>query len=51
LAGLSFESPDEFLEALQSILEGIEKGTFQAVFLEWIDRSKKGVATNGEYTH
>jgi hypothetical protein len=50
LAGLSFGDADELLEAVQSILEGIEKVTLQGVFLEWMDGLKKCIAINGEYT-
>jgi hypothetical protein len=51
LAGLSFESADELLEGVQGPLDGIEKGTLQAVFLEWTDGLRKCIATNGEYTN
>jgi hypothetical protein len=50
LAGLSFENADELLEAVQGVLECIEKDTFRAVFLEWMDRLRKGIATIGEHT-
>jgi hypothetical protein len=33
LAGLSFESADEILVALQGLLEGIEKGPLEGSFL------------------
>jgi hypothetical protein len=38
LAGLSFEDADQLLAALEGVLEGIEKLTLQAVFLEWMDQ-------------
>jgi histone-lysine N-methyltransferase SETMAR len=50
LAGLSFEDADQLLTAVEGILEGIEKVTLQAVLLEWMDRLKKYIAINGEYT-
>jgi hypothetical protein len=34
LAGLSFENADQLLAAGEGVLEGIEKVTLQAVFLE-----------------
>jgi hypothetical protein len=37
LAGLSFEDADQLLAAVEGVLEGIEKVTLQAVFLEWMD--------------
>jgi hypothetical protein len=50
LAGLSFEDADQLLAATEGVLEGIEKVTLQAVFLEWMDRLRKCIATNGENT-
>jgi hypothetical protein len=50
LAGLSFEDADQLLAAVEGVLEGIEKVTLQAVLLEWMDRLRKCIATNGEYT-
>jgi hypothetical protein len=50
LAGLSFEDADQLLGALESVVEGIEKVTMQAIILEWMDRLRKCIATNGEYT-
>jgi hypothetical protein len=50
LAGLSFENADQLLAAVEAVREGIEKVTLQAVFCEWIDRSRRCIATNGEYT-
>jgi histone-lysine N-methyltransferase SETMAR len=37
LAGLSFEDADQLLVAVEDVIEGIEKVTLQAVFLEWMD--------------
>jgi hypothetical protein len=50
LARLSFEGRDEFLEAVQGALEGIEKGTLEAVFIELMDPLRKCIPTNWEYT-
>jgi histone-lysine N-methyltransferase SETMAR len=50
LAGLSFEDANQLLAAVEDVLEGIEKVTLQAVFLEWMDRFRKCITTNGEYT-
>jgi hypothetical protein len=50
LAGLSFEDAYQLLAAVEGVLEGIEKVALQTVFLEWMDRLKKYIATNGEYT-
>jgi hypothetical protein len=50
LAGISFEDANQLLAAVEGVLEVIEKVTLQAVFLEWMDRSRKCIATNGEYT-
>jgi hypothetical protein len=50
LAGLSFEDAGQILAAGEAVLEGIEKVSLQAVFLEWMDRLRKCIVTNGEYT-
>jgi hypothetical protein len=50
LAGLSFEDADQLLPAGEGVLEGIEKVTLQAVFLEWPDQLRKSIAINGEHT-
>jgi hypothetical protein len=50
LAGLSFEDADQLLAAVEGVLEGIQKVTLQAVFLEWMNRLRKCTGTNGEYT-
>jgi hypothetical protein len=49
LAGLSFEDADQLLAVVEGVLEGIEKVTLQAVFLESMDRLRKCITTNGEY--
>jgi hypothetical protein len=50
LAGLSFEDADQLLAAVEGVLDGLEKVTLQVVFLEWMDRLKKCITTNGDYT-
>jgi hypothetical protein len=50
LAGLSFEDADQLLAAIKGVPEGIEQVSLQAVFLEWMDRLRKCIATNGKYT-
>jgi hypothetical protein len=50
LAGLSFEDADQVLAAVGRVLKGMEKMTLQAVFLEWMDRLRKYIAINEEYT-
>jgi hypothetical protein len=50
IARLSFEDADQLLAAVEGVLEDIEKVTLQAVFLEWVDRLRKCIATNGAYT-
>jgi hypothetical protein len=50
LAGLSFEDADQLLAAGEGVLAGIEKLTLQAVFLEWMDRSRKCITTKREST-
>jgi histone-lysine N-methyltransferase SETMAR len=50
LAGLSFDDADQLFAAVEGVLDGIDKVTLQAVFLEWMDRLRKCITTNGEYT-
>jgi hypothetical protein len=50
LAGLSFEDADRLIAAVEGVIERIETVTLQAVFLEWMDRLRKCIATNREYT-
>jgi histone-lysine N-methyltransferase SETMAR len=50
LAGLSFEDADQFLAAVEGVLEGFEKVTWQAVFLGWMDRFRKCMAASVAYT-
>jgi hypothetical protein len=49
MVGLSFENADELLERVRGVLRGIEKVTLRAVFLEWMERLRKCLATNQEY--
>jgi hypothetical protein len=50
LEALSFESADKLLEAPQRAMDSIKKEDLQPVFLEWMDRLRKCIATDGEYT-
>jgi hypothetical protein len=50
LTSLSFEDGDHLLAAVEDVLEGIEKVTLQAIFLEWMDRLRKCIAINGDDT-
>jgi hypothetical protein len=50
LAPDAFDDADQLFTAVEGVLEGIEKVTLQAVFLDWMDRLRKCIATNGEYT-
>jgi hypothetical protein len=50
LTGLSFEDADHLFAAVESVVEGIEKVTLQTVFLKWMDRLRKCLITDGEYT-
>jgi hypothetical protein len=50
LAVFPFESIDELPKVVRGVVDGIEKGTLQAVFLEWMDRLRKCTAANGGHT-
>jgi histone-lysine N-methyltransferase SETMAR len=50
LAGLSFQDADHLLVAVEGVLKGIGKMMLQAVFLEWMDRLRKFIAADGEYS-
>jgi histone-lysine N-methyltransferase SETMAR len=50
LGGFSFEDVYHLLAVIEGVREGIEKVTLQAVFLEWMDRLRKCITTNGKYT-
>jgi histone-lysine N-methyltransferase SETMAR len=50
LAGLASEDADQLRAIIEGVQEGIEKVTLQAVYLEWLDRLRKSITTNGEYT-
>jgi hypothetical protein len=51
LTSFSFKNTDELLEAIQGVLESIEKVIFQMVFLNWMDRMKKYIIINEKYTN
>jgi hypothetical protein len=51
LQGSSFDEPDErdeLLSAIQEILRGLNRGTLDAVFREWIIRLQKYIDGNRE---
>jgi histone-lysine N-methyltransferase SETMAR len=50
LAGISFEDADQLLATVEGVLDSIGKVTLQAVVLEWMDRLRKCIATNGVST-
>jgi hypothetical protein len=41
LAGLSFDDADQLLASVEGVLEGIEKVTLQAIFLDWIQEKHR----------
>jgi hypothetical protein len=45
LRGQSFEAADD----LFSVIENIEQSISDAVFLKWMERLRRCIATNGEY--
>jgi transposase len=48
LMGYHAESPSELLIRIRVILSEIPRETFNAVFLEWTERLRKSIDTNGE---
>jgi hypothetical protein len=49
LTGFSFENADKLVARVRGVFRGIEKVTLRAAFLEWMERLRKCIATNGEY--
>jgi hypothetical protein len=49
LTDLSSEGAEQFLEAVQIVLDGTVKATLQVVFLERMHRLRTYIAGNGEY--
>jgi hypothetical protein len=49
LIGYSFAHAGELLEAVKMILNGIRKETLQAIFLDWMERLRACIVTNGDY--
>jgi transposase len=47
LAGTSFEEPDQLLQAIDAIVQSIEKATFGSVFQDWMDRLAQYSVTVG----
>jgi hypothetical protein len=50
LAGSSFVDAEDLFEAVRGVVASIESVTFQAGFLEWVDRLRECIQTNGEPT-
>jgi hypothetical protein len=44
----SFEAFDELFSSIEAVFRGIKKSTFNAVFLEWMERLEQCNATNGD---
>jgi hypothetical protein len=45
----SFETADELFLAIDAVLRGIEKWTLHAAFLDWMQRFRQCIETNGDY--
>jgi hypothetical protein len=49
LRGTVFESAEELLEAVMTILRGIPTATLLATFHQWMDRLQTCIDTGGDY--
>ena len=49
LKGRKFNSVDQLLDKVKSILKGIKKKTLEKAFLDWEARLREVIRTNGEY--
>jgi hypothetical protein len=49
LQGQHFEDRDQLFDAIMALTWTIEKVTLQRVFLEWMERLRRYIGTNGEY--
>jgi histone-lysine N-methyltransferase SETMAR len=49
LSGCEFADQDSLLQGVRDILRGIEKGTLEGVFRNWMQRLHQCSATDGEY--
>jgi hypothetical protein len=49
LQGQHFEDGDQLFDANTALTGTIEKVTLQRVFLEWMERLRRCIDTNGEY--
>jgi hypothetical protein len=49
LRGQHFEDGDQLFDAISALTETIEKVTLQRVLLEWMERLRRCIDTNGEY--
>jgi hypothetical protein len=50
LTGGSLVNAEELFEAIRGVRDGIKKVILQRMFLEWMDRIRKCIQTNDEYT-
>jgi hypothetical protein len=46
----SFMDAEDRFDVVRAVLDSSEKGTLQAVSLEWMDRLRKAIQANGNYT-
>jgi hypothetical protein len=49
LQGQHFTDGDQLFDAIMAVTGTIEKVTLQRVFLEWMERLRRWIDTNGEY--
>jgi hypothetical protein len=49
LQGQHFEDADQFFDAIMALRGTIDKVTLQRVLLEWIERLRRSIDTNGEH--
>jgi hypothetical protein len=49
LQGQHFADKDQLFDAIMALTETIENVTLQRVFLEWMERLRRCIGTNGEY--
>jgi hypothetical protein len=50
LSGCSFIDADQLRRAIPALLEGIDKATVHMALLEWMERLRKYIKVNGDYT-
>jgi hypothetical protein len=47
--GRNFETGDDLLATIMELMGIIEQATLERVCLEWMERLRKCISTNGEY--